>query len=211
MKKIIFPLSTLLIVLACNEPADKQGTTSNKADTAKAFQQPDSAKMAQDMKAWEDFAKPAEMHQWMAKHAGNWEADLKQWMGGPEPMLAKGTEEVKSIMNGLYLEANFNSTMMGQPMMGKSIMGFDKMKKQFVVSWIDNFGSGIVSMSGTYDSTSKTLNLKGKQSDPASGKETDIRQEQKWIDDNTYVMMMYGAGPDGKEMKFMEGTFKRKK
>jgi hypothetical protein len=33
----------------------------------------------------------------------------------------------------------------------------------------------------------------------------------KMIDDNTYSMTMYGAGMDGKEMKFMEGTFKKKK
>jgi Protein of unknown function (DUF1579) len=44
-----------------------------------------------------------------------------------------------------------------------------------------------------------------------TGHDSDIRQENKFIDDNTYVMAMYGAGMDGKEMKFMEGTFKRKK
>ena len=58
----------------------------------------------------------------------------------------------------------------------------------------------------------KTLHLKGKQSDPGTGGESDIRQEQKWIDDDTYVLSMYGTGHDGKtEQKFMEGTFKRKK
>ena len=44
-----------------------------------------------------------------------------------------------------------------------------------------------------------------------TGKESEIREEMKMIDDNTYTMTMYGAGMDGKEMKFMEGTFKKKK
>ncbi|TMI65327.1 MAG: DUF1579 domain-containing protein [Bacteroidetes bacterium] len=33
----------------------------------------------------------------------------------------------------------------------------------------------------------------------------------KMIDNNTYTLEMYGDGYDGKEVKFMEGTFKRKK
>jgi hypothetical protein len=86
------------------------------------------------------------------------------------------------------------------------------MKKMFVSSWIDNLGSGIVRMEGTYDEATKTLNMKGKQSDPGQNKETDIRQEFKFTDDNTFVMTMYGTGHDGvTEQKFMEGTFKRKK
>jgi hypothetical protein len=38
-----------------------------------------------------------------------------------------------------------------------------------------------------------------------------MREEMKTIDDNSYWMAIYGAGMDGKEQKFMEGTFKRKK
>lgn len=109
------------------------------------------------------------------------------------------------------MEGGFSSTMMGMPMTGKSLTGYDNAKKKFVSSWIDNLGSGIVRMEGTYDEATKTLHLKGKQSDPGTGGESDIRQEQKWIDDDTYVLSMYGTGHDGKEQKFMEGTFKRKK
>jgi hypothetical protein len=29
------------------------------------------------------------------------------------------------------------------------------------------------------------------------------------IDENTHLLTMYGTGMDGKEMKFMEATFKR--
>jgi hypothetical protein len=48
------------------------------------------------------------------------------------------------------------------------------------------------------------------QTDPMTGNDSEIREEIKWLDDNSYTMTMYGAGMDGKEMKFMEGTFKRK-
>jgi hypothetical protein len=166
------------------------------------------------MEAWMDFAKPAAEHAWMAKYAGTWECDsVKQWMDPSQPpTTAKATEIVTMGMNGLYQMTDFNSTMMGQPMMGHGMMGYDKMKKKFVLSWIDNMGSGIVRMEGSYDDATKTLNMTGKQSDPGRKMETDIRQELKYLDENSYTLAMYGTGHDGKsEQKFMEGTFKRKK
>ena len=66
-------------------------------------------------------------------------------------------------------------------------------------------------MTGMYKNKTKTMSFKGKQTDPMTGKDSDIRQEQVFIDDDTYTMTMYGACPDGKELKFMEGTYKRKK
>jgi hypothetical protein len=164
------------------------------------------------MKAWQDFMTPGTMHKWMTKHVGTWEAEVSQWLDpSAPPTKSKATDVVTMAMNGLYQVGNFSSNMMGMPMMGQSTLGYDNAKKIFVLSWIDNMGSGIVNMTGTYDEATKTLNLKGKQTDPITGKDSDIRQENKFTDDDTYVMTMYGASPDGKEMKFMEGTFKRKK
>ena len=80
----------------------------------------------------------------------------------------------------------------------------------FVSSWVDNMATGIVNMTGNYDESTKTLSLKGHQTDCMTGKDAEIREEMKMIDDNTYTMTMYGSGMDGKEMKFMEGTFKKK-
>jgi hypothetical protein len=175
------------------------------------FLQHVNAQSADPMKAYQDFMTPGPMHQWMAKQVGTWEADVTSFMDPTKPDKSKATDIVKMSMNGLYQSADFSSTMMGMPMMGQSTLGFDNAKKKFVMTWIDNLGSGIIYMTGTYDEATKTLELKGKQTDPLSGKDTDIRQVNKYIDADTYNMSMYGVGMDGKEMKFMEGTFKRKK
>jgi hypothetical protein len=114
-------------------------------------------------------------------------------------------------MNGLFQIGNFSTNMMGMPMTGQSTVGYDNAKKMFVSSWIDNLGSGMVRMTGNFDEATKTLHLKGIQTDPMTGNDSEIREEIKWHDENSYTMTMYGAGPDGKEMKFMEGTFKRSK
>jgi len=207
-----------LLLFSCNNAGEK--TDAAATDTTKTTEQavakdatpaamPDSAAM---MKAWQDFMTPGAMHKWMEKTNGTWEAEVSQWMApDAPPTKARATVVQSSTLGGRYVIGKFSSTMMGMPMEGMSTMGYDNAKKMFVSTWVDNLGTGIVSMSGTYDEATKTLNLKGYQTDPMTGKESEIREEMIMIDNDSYNMIMYGSGMDGKEMKFMEGTFKRKK
>lgn len=212
--------SAAVLFFSCNNDAEK--TTDAKTDTAATsiekpavkenetpLPPPDSATM---MKAWEAFATPGDMHKWMANTNGTWKAEVSQWMDpAAPPTKTKATNVQSSILGGRYVVGKFSSMMMGQPFEGMSTMGYDNAKKLFTSTWVDNMGTGIVHMSGTYDEASKILNLKGHQTDPMTGKDSDMREEMKMIDDNTYTMAMFGTGMDGKEMKFMEGTFKKKK
>jgi hypothetical protein len=170
------------------------------------------AQGADPMKAWQNYMTPGAEHKQLAKEVGTWEGEISQWMDpSAPPSKAKATNTITMAMGGLYQIGNFTSTAMGMPMTGMSTMGYDNAKKMYVSTWIDNMGSGIVKMSGSFDAATNTLNLKGTQTDPMTGTDSEIREEMKWIDADTYIMTMYGAGMDGKEMKFMEGTFKRKK
>ncbi len=74
-------------------------------------------------------------------------------------------------------------------------------------------GSGMMVMEGPWDEASKTMTLKGKVVDPGAGngKEMEIRETFKIIDNNTQMMEMFTAGPDGKEFKMMEIKYTRKK
>jgi hypothetical protein len=99
--------------------------------------------------------------------------------------------------------------MMGMPFEGQSILGYDNAKKKFYNSWIDNMGSGILMMTGEWDENSKTLHLKGTQTNPMDGSDMGIRQEVKFVDDNTQVTTMYG-NHSGTEEKMMEINLKRK-
>ena len=218
MKRIALIIcSAALLLLSCNNNDDKTKTEAAPAEKDKMAEVKtetsappmDSAAM---MKAWQAFMTPGAMHKWMEKTNGTWEAETSQWADAKTPPTkSKATNVQTSFAGGRYVMGKFSGTMMGQPFEGMSTMGYDNGKKMFVSTWVDNIGTGIAHMSGTYDEASKTLNLKGHQTDPITGKDSDLREEMKMIDDNTYTMIMYGAGMDGKEMKFMEGTFKRKK
>ncbi|MBK7558218.1 MAG: DUF1579 domain-containing protein [Chitinophagaceae bacterium] len=209
--------AVVLLMTACNDNSknatattDSTATavTATKTDAAPAAM-PDSAAM---VKAWGDFKTPGDMHKWMAKTNGSWEGEVTQWMDpNAPPAKSKASITQSSALGGRYVISKYSGSMMGMPMEGISTLGYDNAKKLFVNTWVDNLGTGIVQMSGTYDEATKTLNLKGFQTDPMTGKESDIREELTTIDNDSYTMIMYGAGMDGKEMKFMEGLLKRKK
>jgi hypothetical protein len=218
MKKITSALCLAsLLLFSCNNSNEKTetaktdsatATTETKTETA-AAPMPDSAAM---MKAWQEYMTPGDMHKWMAKTNGTWEGEVSQWMDPKAPPTkAKATNVQSSALGGRYVIGKFTSTMMGMPFEGMSTMGYDNAKKMFTSTWMDNMGTGIVHLSGTYDETTKTLNLKGHQTDFLTGKDSDIREEMTMIDNDSYNLVMYGTGMDGKEAKFMEGVFKRKK
>lgn len=218
MKRLMIALcASSMLFFACNNNGEKKDTLKTDSSTTEKPVAKDATPPAMPdtdaiNKAWMEYATPGAMHKWMEKANGTWEGEVSQWMAADAPPTkANATNVQSSVLGGRYVTAKFTSTMMGQPFEGMSTMGYNNAKKMFVSTWVDNMGTGIVHMSGNYDEATKTLMLKGLQTDFMTGKDMDISEEMKMIDDNTYIMTMRGIGPDGKDMKFMEGTFKKKK
>jgi hypothetical protein len=160
----------------------------------------DSAAM---MKAWMDYATPGDMHKWIASTDGTWSGEVQSWMDpAAPPTISTATATSKTMMGGRYQQTNFKGTMMGQPFEGLNTLAYDNAKKEFVSTWIDNMGTGIMVMKGKMDESTKTINFEGTMTDPATGKDSKMRQVAAFPDANTQTMEMY-CEQDGKEMKTM--------
>jgi hypothetical protein len=168
------------------------------------------AQSEQEMKAWMDYMTPGAPHQMLAAADGEWEANVSMWMDPDSPPnTSTGTAVNKMIHGGRYQYSTFTGNMMGMPFEGIGITGYDNAEKVYVSTWIDNMGTGMMMMKGTWDEASKTIHFKGKMVDPQSGKEEDVRETFKLVDSKTQFMEMFGT-KDGKEIKWMEITFKKK-
>ena len=169
----------------------------------------DTATMRQKM---EEYGTPGPMHQLLASWDGTWTGETTMWEyeGGPA-MKSSGTA-VNKMMFGKYQQSHHKGTMMGMPFEGESVTAYDNATKQFTSTWIDNWSSGIMTMTGNWDEGTKTLTQTGKYPDIfRPGRECTMRQELKVIDDKTHHFIMYG--PDqktGKEYKMMEIMMKKK-
>lgn len=218
LQSLALAVSVSLIFSACDGP--KSDAPDSKIDSAKiekmpvagadtsAHSMPDSATFT---KKWMEYSTPGDMHKLLEKFNGTWTSDVQTWMdASAPPSTSKATNVQTSSFGGRYFNTKFSSSMMGQPFEGASVTGYDNAKKKFVSVWYDNMGTGLVHMEGDYDEASQTFNWAGTQTDFLTGKNTSIREVMVIKDDKSYTMTMYGPGADGKEMKFMEGTFKKK-
>lgn len=216
--KLLTLCAAALLLAACNNEKKNESAKNDKSsgmsgDTTEkkpaATAMPDSATM---MKNWQEYMTPGDMHKMLAKFDGEWKGEVTMWAyaGAPEE---KSTSTVvnKMIMNGLYQESNHTGNMMGMPFSGKSIVAYDNQLKEFISTWIDNMGSGIMMLKGPWDEATKTITLKGKMIDPGTRMETDIRETFRIIDDNTQEMEMFVMTPDNKEFKTMNIKYTRKK
>jgi len=188
MKKIIPFISLVLFLISTNIFAQSQ----------------------EQMQKWMEYMNPGPMHQMLAKADGSWNEEITMWEtpdGTPQKMTASC--ENKMILGGRYQSATSTGTFNNMPFEGHSLIGYDNIKKVFESTWIDNMGTGVTKLEGPYDPATKTITLSGKMVDPMGGKEIDVKQTFKFVDDNTQIMEMY-VTQDGKEFKNMEIKFTRK-
>jgi hypothetical protein len=168
------------------------------------------AQNSDDMKAMMAYSTPGDNHKMLAKMAGTWSATVTFWMQpGAPPMSSTATAVNEMILGGRYLQSKNTGTMMGQPFEGMGLTGYDNAKKVYIATWVDNFGTGILTMTGTWDDAAKAIVFTGKEVDPATGKEFSFRQVVRNPDENTQIMEMY-ASMGGQEFKNMEIKYVRK-
>lgn len=170
------------------------------------------AQTAEQQKAWMDYMTPGEVHKALAKETGNWTFTMSYWMAANTPAgTATGTNEYKMVLGGRFQESVSKAKMEGMDFEGHGLIGFDNAKQSFQSTWADNMGTGIMFLQGKWNDADKSVTLAGKMYDPATGKEVDVKQIYKMLDDDHHTMEMYVPGADGKEFKNMEIKFTRSK
>jgi hypothetical protein len=217
MKRLLIAFSAATLLFACDD-GSKSGTETSTSNTeTTSADKPaktddwvpvDSATAMQKMI---EAGTPGEQHKMLAKADGKWKAETTMWMApGAPPMTATSIATNKMIFGGRYQETTFKGDFMGMPFEGSSTTGYDNIKKVFFSTWMDNMSTMLMTMEGNWDDATKSINFKGKMICPGNGKECEMREVYKIVDDNHHVMEMYG--PDmqtGKEYKNMEIKFTR--
>jgi hypothetical protein len=218
MKKVILTAcSAMILLVACNSAETKENKTDSSSAATPEVKKENAwvpVDSATQMKAMMDYATPGNMQKMMASWNGTWNGDMTMWeFEGAAPQKMVGTAVNTMLLGGRYQSSKHTGNMMGMPFEGLSLMGYDNAIKKFVSSWIDNFGTGIMMMSGPWDEKTKSLTLTGSMPDICRpGKECTMREVFTVIDNDTQHMEMYG--PDsktGKEFKMMEIKMTRKK
>jgi Protein of unknown function (DUF1579) len=205
-------LATSMLVFAIGAPCFAQDGAA-----AKSEDKPAPGDDAQMMATMLELAKPGENHKILEATTGTWTYKVKWWMRpDAPPMESTGTTTTKSVMDGRYFISEHSGKMsmpgpdgkvMDAGFQGMATEGYDNAKKKFVASWIDNMGTGIMSMEGTYDPGTKTLTYVGEE-EPMPGMKFAVRQSVTYSDKDHHKMEFYEVH-GGKEIKMMEIEYAR--
>jgi hypothetical protein len=161
------------------------------------------------MEAWQKSMTPGPEHAMLANTIGEWEGKISMWEDPNQPpQTSIGTANYESIFDGRYIIGKFSGNMMGMPFSGMEIDGYDNVKNVFFSSWIDNMGTGIMYVEGTYDKSSNTFTYKGETVGPM-GNKIKVRELITIIDkDHSKFEMFMDMGTG--EQKSMEINYSRK-
>lgn len=216
MKKALLLVAAPIVLWSCSESKTSAPTTEAPKDstattaTEPAHTMPDSATA---MKNWEAYATPGTMQQLLASRTGEWTGECTMWMSPDAPPMKSKTSAVsKMILGGRYIESVHTGDMMGMPFEGKSITAYDNARKVFQSTWIDNMGTGIMIMEGTWDEATHALTMTGKMvmGEMGDGSMGDFKEVVRMEDADHEIMEMYKV-ENGKEIKTMEIHSERKK
>lgn len=160
------------------------------------------------MEAYEQAGTPGAPHAALAdKLAGEWNVEVKMWMGPGEPMTTTATSTNEMILDGRFIRYQVSGDFMGQPFKGIGTTGYNNTAGRYEATWIDNHSTT------TYFSTGQMedgkLVMTSEHMDPASGEMIKGRSVMRFVSDDQIVEEAWEIR-DGQEVKTMELTYTRK-
>ena len=160
------------------------------------------------MQKWQAYMTPGEVHQGFAKMAGDWKAAITVFDPSGQQMQSEGTANFEMLLGGRYLKSTFKGSMMGMPFEGMGLDGYDNATKEYLSTWIDNMGTGIMFLKGKFDDATKTVIYEGTATDPMTGKPQAVKTISKTVDDKHIVQTMYNI-VNGQDVKSLEIAYSR--
>lgn len=202
IRKHVFSLTAL--ALLCSAPLAAQDTAMQSAEHKVS---PEQQAM---MEAYQKAGTPGEEHKKLAAMAGTYDLTVKAWHEpGKPPTTDTGTATRRMILGDRVLVEEVTSAMMGQPFSGQGLQGFENVTGKYWSTWNDSMSTGLMVSEGTCDANG-ACTFTGTYNDPVTKKATASRMTTRWTDATTEVFEMYGPGPDGKETRMMEITYKKR-
>lgn len=214
MKKIFITLSAVALCFTSCKKEEKMDSGEPMMNDTVATEEPapmaemDSATVAN---AWNEYMTPGEAHKMMANEEGKWNCEMTFWMGPDAPPQKETSScEIKMILDGRYQQSTYTGDMMGMPFEGISTVAYDNATNEYVSTWIDNMGTGMMVMRGTFNGNTRTTTLNGTMVDPVTKTVKEVRELYDIVDENTRKMQMFETPKGGKKYKSMEIIMTRK-
>lgn len=184
-------------------------TAAMAADTTPPADMPDEAAMKKMM----ELTTPGENHKVLNQLVGNWTYTISFKMAKDAPeQTSTGNSENAWILDGRFLQQKVSGVMdMGgqkQSFNGIATIGYDNGKREYQSTWMDNMNTGLMTATGQYDATTKTLKEGGEFFCPIKNSIVKTQSELQFVDADHFTYTTYDVS--GEKYKSMEIKYTRK-
>lgn len=210
MKRIISAMVVGAAFTACSQTAEMKPQHDTQPAAQIAQQMPE---MSQEemMQKITEAATPGKEHMQLAPLVGTWRTEARFWNEPSQPPeVSTGIAEHTWIYGKRFVKENYRGKWNGQPFEGMGLIGFDNVRKEYVSTWTDSMGTGILTAEGNYDPAKRELEMISTFSCPLTGGIRKNRSVTRIISNNEHVFEMWDQLPNGKERKMMEIKYERK-
>jgi hypothetical protein len=177
------------------------------------FKQPSPAELQEGMALWQELGRAGIYHERLDYFVGEWDLTTKVWMQGPEAPAqeSRGTASFRWLMEGRWLAQEMTGEMMGMPLRGFALMGYDNYRREYVGVWVDDMSTTMLTISGRLDQSGKVLAMYGEMDEPTSGELGKmVKYVTRIVDDDTHVFEIHDLAIGGDRTMVMEVTYERK-
>jgi hypothetical protein len=213
MKSSVLQLGVSVLsafLLGCAPQSSRPNTPDAPTKVAVKAQAPTPEQMEA---AFKKMSATTDEHKILSGLAGTWSAEVKMWMApDAPPQVSKGRSTASMVLDGKFLKEDFTGTFMGKPFKGTGYTGFDTVAHQFASVWMDSVSTGIMTTTGSLDSSSKAITFEGTVSCPLTEDHSKkLRSVLHVQDKNHHTFEMYDLEADGSSHKSMEISYTRAK
>jgi hypothetical protein len=154
---------------------------------------------------------PGDQHAKLQPLIGKWKHTVRWRMepNGKEEVMT-GTNVNRWVLGKRFMMQEVRGSTPKMPFEGIGYTGYDNVRGQYVSTWLDSMGTGMMNSSGAFDEANNAITESGTFSCPMTGNSNmQFRSNWKVLDKNHHVYEMFIPGPDGKEFKSMEIEYTR--
>ena len=146
---------------------------------------------------------PGPMHEKLESLVGSWQMDGK-WRTTPDATWEPfdGIVEREWILDKRFVKETMTCDFMGQPFTGIGFIGYDNMREELTMVWIENMSTGTWLNTGQLEGN--TLTFEGENSDVMTGEMN--HWTRSVIDLSTLSYVGYAKDTNGAEFISMEMT-----
>jgi len=186
-------------------PKAKMKAKAKAAPKSKSAAMSEAAMMAQ----WQEAMTPSAGHARLMPMVGTWRATTTFTMapGAPEQVHG-GTSVHRLVLGGRHLEQIYKGMSMGMPFEGIGYTGFDNVKKRYVGTWMDTFGTGVMNSVGVGRPTDERIDFVCEATEP-SGKTKVFDAIVRIKNHGRHSYEMWTKGPNGKSYRVMLVEYER--